>query len=612
MSKAVEYGDRLFFPVFASRPFRFEDENPDVPKERPLWVYVLDPACTGLRNATARLSVPYEVLGNGVKGACFEVADEPLPDFLVAHLDWPQRLVDDYNENRLDLDDPLLAISGGMLPSTGQPKFAAQMLYAVCQCVYTTFRYALGRYPTWGPWMQGRLDRGESTALRLRPFAGKVANAYYNPDSGALEFGIFNAPTDMKSDFTLPGGMVMLALSHDVIAHEVTHALLDGMRAQFRLNTHPDVPAFHEGFADIVALFHHFHYRDLVIQAIEEQGTVNSDMLLQLARQFGEAVHGVAGGALRHAVGAGDTEASAEVNTLSYEDHDAKEPHRRGGILVAAVFSAYLAVYQRRAHSLIRLVNLTGQGRGKWMPAELIELLADEACRLADDFLRICIRAIDYCPPLDVRFGDYLRAIVTADRMLDPDDKDGIRDALIKEFRRRDVDLGRVLDISEYSLEWNSPYPVDRPRIRDLEWSRLSFRNDGITPLGVDEIERQADALGTFVIDQVRKDKRLARDFGVRPVGGEYGPLRIESIRPVVRRSRHRVLRHGLVAELTQLRTTMAGSMWGGSTVIIDPQGRIQFAIRKSADDERMRDQAMHLESTGMPAILSFRQLHSN
>jgi hypothetical protein len=612
MSRHVEFGERLFFPVYARAPSRLYEEDPEAPKERPLWVYVLDPACTGLRNATAQLSVPYEPLQDGLKGAFFEVPEEPLPTFVVKHLDWPDRLVDDYNNNPLNLDDPRLAMSAGMLPSTGQPRFAAQMVYAVCQCVYTTFRHALGRFPTWGPWMQGRLDRGESTALRLRPFASKEANACYDSDRGTLEFGVFRSREDTASEFILPGGTVMLALSHDVIAHEVTHALLDGMRAHFRINTHPDVAAFHEGFADIVALFHHFHYRDLVVQAIEEHGTVDADMLLQLARQFGEAVHGIEGGALRRAVRgiAGDNVESQEAMP-SYSQTHPRAPHERGGILVAAVFSAYLSVYKRRAHSLIRLVNLTGRGRGKWMPSELIEMLADEACRLAGDFLQVCIRAVDYCPPLDVRFGDYLRAMVTADRMLDPEDKDGIRDALIKSFRQYDIDLGNVRDISEYSLEWNSPYTVDRPRIRDLEWSALRFRNDGLTPLGIDEIERQATALGEFVIREVSRDKRLARDFGIRPVGGQYGPLRVESIRPVVRRSRHHGMRHGLVAELAQHRTAPTGSMWGGSTVIIDPAGRIQFAIRKTADDERIAEQAEFLRSGGGQSILSFRQLHS-
>ena len=47
----------------------------------------------------------------------------------------------------------------------------------------------------------------------------------------------------------------------------------------------------------------------------------------------------------------------------------------------------------------------------------------------------MCIRAIDYCPPVGITFGDYLRAIVTADHDLNPDDVYGYRLAFIESFR---------------------------------------------------------------------------------------------------------------------------------------------------------------------------------
>ena len=65
-------------------------------------------------------------------------------------------------------------------------------------------------------------------------------------------------------------GLIFTALSHDVIAHETTHALLDGLRSSFAVPTNPDVLAFHEGFADLVALFLHFSYPGVVEQAIRD------------------------------------------------------------------------------------------------------------------------------------------------------------------------------------------------------------------------------------------------------------------------------------------------------------------------------------------------------
>ena len=30
----------------------------------------------------------------------------------------------------------------------------------------------------------------------------------------------------------------------------------------------------------------------------------------------------------------------------------------------------------------------------------------------------MCIRGLDYCPPVDITFGEYLRAILTADQQV--------------------------------------------------------------------------------------------------------------------------------------------------------------------------------------------------
>ena len=58
---------------------------------------------------------------------------------------------------------------------------------------------------------------------------------------------------------------------------------------------------------------------------------------------------------------------------------------------------------------------------------------------VAGQFLDICIRAIDYCPPADMELGEYLRAIITADGDLERSDKWGFREALMRSFRRREI-----------------------------------------------------------------------------------------------------------------------------------------------------------------------------
>src|SRR5438093_1569463 len=108
----------------------------------------------------------------------------------------------------------------------------------------------------------------------------------YDPASGC-----FYEPVDLDKPEVL---------SHDIIAHETTHALLDGMHSRFIEPTHPDALAFHEAFADIVALFQHFSFPEVLRHQIgQTRGNLSSENLLgELAQQFGQAIGNY--GALRN------------------------------------------------------------------------------------------------------------------------------------------------------------------------------------------------------------------------------------------------------------------------------------------------------------------------
>jgi hypothetical protein len=64
----------------------------------------------------------------------------------------------------------------------------------------------------------------------------------------------------------------------------------------------------------------------------------------------------------------------------------------------------------------------------------------------------VCARALDYCPPVDITFGDFLRAVLTSDLDFHPDDRDGVRDALMQAFRLRGIVADEVASFSEDSL----------------------------------------------------------------------------------------------------------------------------------------------------------------
>ena len=67
----------------------------------------------------------------------------------------------------------------------------------------------------------------------------------------------------------------------------------------------------------------------------------------------------------------------------------------------------------------------------------------------------MCVRAIDYCPPLDVTFGDFLRALVTADRDLVPNDDLQYLPLFVEAFRLRGIYPRYVRTLSVESLCWN-------------------------------------------------------------------------------------------------------------------------------------------------------------
>jgi hypothetical protein len=169
----------------------------------------------------------------------------------------------------VDLDDPAVVAQSGLTPSESNPQFHQQMVYAVAMRIIRDFESALGRLVLWAPRRPSTPREEYVPQLRIHPHALREANAYYSPDRRALLFGYFPAPAGVEG----AGGprlTVFTCLSHDIVAHEVTHAILDGIHRRFAEPTNPDVLAFHEAFADIVALFEHFSLADVLVHQIAE------------------------------------------------------------------------------------------------------------------------------------------------------------------------------------------------------------------------------------------------------------------------------------------------------------------------------------------------------
>ncbi len=360
----------------------------------------------------------------------------------------------------VDLEDINLVANDGLKPSESNPKFHQQMVYAVAMTTIQNFEKALGRWILWSPNL--KLDNGKFKdenvpRLRMYPHAFREANAFYNPNKKAILFGYFPAVSE-NTGTQLPDGLVFTCLSHDIIAHEVTHAILDGINTKLIDQYNPDTLAFHEAFSDIVALFQHFSFKEVIKNQIARtRGDLKSQNLLgELAQQFGHAIGNY--GSLRDAIG--------KVNPLTRKweptqpnpnDYQLKtEPHDRGSILVAAIFEAFIQIYKKRVADLFRIAS-NGSGIlpvGELHP-DLVNRLATEASRSAQHVLNMCIRALDFLPPVDMNFGDFLRAIITADCELVPDDTENYRVIFIEAFRNRGIYPDGIKTLSVESLRWD-------------------------------------------------------------------------------------------------------------------------------------------------------------
>lgn len=536
----------------------------------------------------------------------------------------------------LNLNDPYILAQDGLPPSEGNPQFHQQMVYAVAMTTIRNFERALGRPALWSPREVTKCKSEFVKRLRVYPHALREANAYYSPEKKALLFGYFPANSDHPERY-LPGGTVFTCLSHDIITHETTHALLDGMHRRFIEPSNPDTLAFHEAFADIVALFQHFSFPNVLRHQIAHcKGNLAARNLLgELAQQFGEAIGNY--GALRSAIGEYNRETGIwephQPDPREYETET--EPHARGAILVAAVFDSFLAIFNSRVADLMRIAGsvTTSPAAGDLHP-DLVNRLSDEAAKTAQHVLNVCVRALDYCPPVDINFGDYLRAIITADLDLVPDDDRGYRIAFIEAFRRRGIYPRNVTGLSVESLCW-----PDVSKHHDFfkplgEWFR---RNVGKFPYfesrqklydSTEEIKRKLHVL-------LREEALPGLDLkclgditgmtfelglsGLRLDGQSSVPkFEVHSLRPAQRIGPDGDSLNQLIISMIQSRDIEEpGSKMvfrGGCTLILDMDTMLlRYAITKSVTDEnrlqRHREYHRQEMADGSPRATYFQSL---
>jgi hypothetical protein len=569
----------------------------------------------------------------------------------------------------INLNEVEVLAQNGLSPSEGNPKFHQQFVYTIAMKTLENFEFSLGRKVIWSPRKlknDGNNPKAPRYAyidkIRIYPHALRDANAFYDTEKKALLFGYFEAASKVQGS-NLPGGVIFTCLSPDIVAHEVTHALLDSIHPRFIENTNQDVAAFHEAFADIVALLQRFTIKELVKHQIAQtRGDLGKFSVLgELATQFGNALEN-SRGALRGAIGKKDR------NTQVWQRHKPDpelyrtvfEPHARGAILVATIFDAFIRLYNTTTADLLRIAsNGTGQLQAGAIHPDLVNRLATAACEISQRLLHICIRALDYCPPIDINFGDYLRALITADLDTSPKDENGYRIALIEAFRSWGIFPGRVNTLSIESLRWNCPDEItqeDNSELRNIAKFLKSHLRDILDISTLDANNREEIYNASQDLQRNLHDMLMGKNnsgtmppflskLGLidKPISFTYNgeefqsagvpPIEVHKIRPVFRVGREGKITEQVLVSLTQTFRVMEGSLEGarfrgGCTIILNMSNdyKVEYIIYKKINsNNRFKfqmdyqtgkstnfvafNESMYEEEGGFGAI-NFSQLH--
>ena len=247
-----------------------------LPRERLVTIIARDPALrVGKRIVRAQVPIPSEALAPGPVGYRVEVIDyDASNDMLYLPRPLPPGDGDPFEKYT---DKQLL----------GDPLFHRHNAYALVMRTLARFEFALGRRIPWG---------FGSHRLKVAPHAFSDANAFYSQADNALLLGYFPGKTHL----------IYTCLSHDVVVHETTHALVDGLRQRYTDPSSPDQAAFHEGFADVVALLSVFSLpsvvelmlpgsgRNVDVRALTP-GALRASMIFGLAHEVGDEIGSVRG-----------------------------------------------------------------------------------------------------------------------------------------------------------------------------------------------------------------------------------------------------------------------------------------------------------------------------
>ena len=223
------------------------------------------------------------------------------------------------------------------------------------------------------------------------------------------------------------------------------------------------------------------------------------------------------------------------------------------------------------------------------------------------------IRALDYCPPVHIEFGDFLSALVTADYELHPNDPDyTFRRKLFASFRAYGIKPAAKGTRSEPGL-WLPP--ESEPPEQKLNYSRTHFESLLRDPEEVFRFlweNRGALRLyeGAFTrVQSVRPCLRIAEDgFALRETVAEY----VQILRLTAKEIAGLGIKvpEGLPPDPEEI------LLYGGGVLLFDEYGRLKFHIHNRVDNAELQGRRLRALvefgyfNKGASALRRFSHMH--
>jgi hypothetical protein len=403
-------------------------------------------------------------------------------------------------------------------------------VWAIIQRILDFYEEAwvLGRPISWG---------FAGNRIIVVPHAGYCENAFYDRHSKSLQF--YYCGTGSEQVFT--------CLSHDIVAHETGHAILDGIRPYYYENSSIQTAAFHEFIADLTAILSALRNNKVrrVVAETTQGDLRQAEAIWALAEQFGQEVAtGTHESGNRYFL-------RSALNPWTMEDIEGElSPHKCSNVLTGAVFEILIKIVERHLAKNVSEKRKVTPKQALWWAVDRMRAMA--------------LQALDYLPPVDVQFIDYARAVLGAHYLSEPKDEEEYGPLMKEVFTDRK--LGALEDETQPKRLALQRYDVQRvsssraAAYRFLNENRLSL----CIPAEHDIVVADLYATDKLARGAARRPREIVIEYvwheDVKLQGARFGSLQGQRV-----------------------------PLWCGGTLVLDGRGNVLYWVRKPGTRELIR-----------------------